>query len=571
MSGSADPISESPAPPDGPSGTVAPAPGRRARAGARGSPPRTLMDVALIAQRSRLPQMAAALSYRTVFGLIPVIVLGLVVIKAFASERDMTALVERFLDFSGLSEIYVRPAPEPGTSMPGVTFFNGMPLLLDPSAAQDAGAPTAPPAGAMAGPAADPEAAERLDEWINSIVSRVGQVKFVTIGWIGLAMLIYAGISMLVEIERAFNQIYRVPLGRSWVRRLTQYWTMLTLGTFFLVATFSVGEWFKVKVAELAQSRAFIGERWFTVGVVGYATTVLISTMLLLLAYTVIPNTRVRLRAALSGAFLAAVVWEAGKWGFTQYLHFSTNYSQLYGSIALIPLFLLWIYVTWVVVLLGLTIAYHLQHGWNQRALVSEPVPELSIVDPAAILTLTGALARRFVQRQSSAPADLARECSIPEPIVARMLGRLAQSGLVHRVTRDGREAGYTLACPPERIPAEEVLRVGRSMASIPAGSVPLAGGLDRAREEVLRGLTIAFLVGDGPPAPLAPVRPALIQPARPDQPGRGSAPSARPAPSIPDRRAETPTVAERREIGARADGAALESGAPATSAPRAP
>ncbi|HWQ28598.1 MAG TPA: YhjD/YihY/BrkB family envelope integrity protein, partial [Dehalococcoidia bacterium] len=143
------------------------------------------------------------------------------------------------------------------------------------------------------------------------------------------------------------------PAGRSWARRITQYWTLLTLGTILLFTTFYVGEKFKSWAADVGESTGLMGRGPVALAVIGYSVTVVISTLLLLLAYLTVPNTKVRWRPALVGAFVAAVLWEAGKWGFTQYLRYSAAYERIYGSIALIPLFLLWVYLTWLIVLLG--------------------------------------------------------------------------------------------------------------------------------------------------------------------------------------------------------------------------
>src|SRR5262249_6220086 len=160
-----------------------------------------------------------------------------------------------------------------------------------------------------------------------------------------------------------FNQIYRVPLGRSWARRIVNYWSLLTLGALGLGTSFVMTEWISRKIAYITENVVHGESSTILLGLVGYLLTVTVSTVMFLLVYTVVPNTRVKVGPALSGAAVAAVVWEASKWAFTQYLKFSTGYAKLYGSIALIPLFLLWVYVTWCIVLFGLNVAYYLQHG----------------------------------------------------------------------------------------------------------------------------------------------------------------------------------------------------------------
>ncbi len=391
------------------------------------------------AQRSRLPQMAAALAYRTVFGLIPVFVVSLVALKVFfANDKSaLTDLVNKLLKVSGLSEIVVK---------------------------EEAMGPPVPTEGVTSVVPADTSAASAtVDQWIRDLVNKVSEINFAAVGWVSLAALIYAAVSMLVEIERSFNQVYRVPVGRSWVRRVTQYWTMMTLGTLGLAATFVVGEKFNVWLADTI--------KWGSGGtvflaVVGYLTTVSITTSMFLLAYTVIPNTRVKIGPAIAGAFLAAFLWESGKWGLSQYVRHSTGYSMLYGSLALLPLFLVWVYATWAIVLWGLNFAYYLQYGrYAAKAQPTEPVAPV-IIDPASILAVTAGVAKRFECGKPTEPRDLCAEVGIPEGIIRQMLERLAAAGVVIPVRSEESANGqFTLARPPDRISAVDVLKVGEDLA----------------------------------------------------------------------------------------------------------
>ena len=156
----------------------------------------------------------------------------------------------------------------------------------------------------------------------------------------------------------------RVHRGRGWFTKFTTYWTVVTLGVIFLLATFYVGDRFTSLVGQISGSSG-IGAGGVLVTIAGFIVTVCISTLLFVSMYTIVPNTRVSVRAALAGGIFAAILWEASKWGFTEYLRYSAGYSRMYGSVALLPLFMLWIYVTWLVVLFGLQISYTMQR-WSE-------------------------------------------------------------------------------------------------------------------------------------------------------------------------------------------------------------
>jgi YihY family inner membrane protein len=482
-----------------------------------------------------MARMAAALSYRTIFGLIPVLVLALVVLGAFSTDRDVADLVQRLLEFTGISRIVV------GDSSAEVTFLAADAAWRDwarwffaeiarpegPGQVVWVSTPGDRP-GVMS-EALAAAAGSRVDVWIADLVQNVRRIPLGTIGFVGLATLVYAAISLMVEIEKCFNQIYHAAEGRTWIRRVTQYWTLLTLGSLLLFASFYVGESLRslaLRLGELDHVVSGLGSGAITG--VGFAVTVLISAVLFVIVYTTMPNTRVSIGAAVIGAVVAALLWETGKWGFTQYLRYSANYARFYGSIALIPLFLLWVYVTWMIVLLGLSIAHAIQthrvvrrHGLSAlRWFMPDPgLPaRASLIDPDAILAVAAAVAERFADRLPSEPGDVAERTGLDEPIVADMLERLAGAGLLLRVVGGGAEQtqAYVLAGPPDTIRAADVVAVGRAMNEGRQADAPAArrvlGEIERAKAAAFDGRTLADFLDA--PARLAPATSAAARPA---------------------------------------------------------
>lgn len=459
----------------------------------------TVRSAAADAQKSRLPQMAAALSYRTIFGLLPVIIVALVAVKYFASEEHVRMAVEKSLEYSGLSAIAVSPETM-------ADWHEGM-MGPPPPPAEDPG--EAPAAvlpndgegeeGAVAAkPNNGPPAA--VDKWITDLIERVNSVSLKAIGLAGAVMLIYAAMAMLVEVERAFNQIYRVPRGRSWIRRIMQYWTLLTLGPLALIATFYVGQQFMSQAQDLAERQGVkLGSGTWTMTAIGYSTTVAISTCFFCIAYLSVPNTKVRLRPALVGALSAALLWEAGKWGFTQYLRHSAGTAQLYGALALLPLFLLWVYFTWLIVLFGLQIAYELQHGRAKTR--AQPISDMgpTLVDPAAALVVLSAIARGFESGKSLDAPALTVATSLPEPVIRMVVGRLAERGMLHRLENgsDEAEPSYALARSPSSIRAAEVLELGYELAGSTETDEAIQR-LHRAQIDSLGDQTLGSLTGTG-------------------------------------------------------------------------
>lgn len=468
------------------------------RVGRRPGLPRQFVHVLQVTfvglRKSQLPRMSAALAYRTIFGLIPVLVIGVIVLAAFSSEDEVRTFLHKTLSFAGLDKVSF----EDGEITDEAAFF------------------------------AQPPGPVGVEGWITGIIDRGRTLNFGAVGAVGALTLIYAALSMLVEIEKSFNQIYNAPEGRSWARRVTQYWTLMTLGVIFLVLSFAIQEK-TLDFVKRGASLGFLSDASQIILTVGqFVATAAISTLALFIIYTVIPNTRVRFVPALVGALFAAIAWETGKRGFSEYIRFSAGYSKLYGSIALIPLFLLWIYVTWMIVLLGLQIAHSLQlyrvataKGIDDSVLQTlglvkdtRPARRTRIVDSAVILGVMQGVSEKFAKGKSVDASRIAVDVGLDETVAAEMLDSLAGAGFLHRVTDADREGSYTLSRPPEAIPLGDIIAVGESLVAAEHGMLsPVIADLARQRNLWLVGRTLADIVpkpaavgtnvsASGPPSP---------------------------------------------------------------------
>lgn len=504
-----------------------------------------IRTVAADAQRSRLPQMAAALSYRTVFGLLPVLAIGLWILHRLLTPDDLARLIDRGITLLGLKSIVVDEGPA-AAAPAGASWFAGpvMPGALAPSA-------TAADAAAIAASGR----LESLEHWVRAFVERINEISFKAIGLVGIVMLIYAGISMVVEVERAFNQIYRVPRGRSWMRRAINYWALLTLGPICLFATFFIGVRLNTWVAGLAGHGAAGDLLASAVATVGVASQFLISTLLLVVVYQVVPNTRVRFWPSLTGAVIAAALFEGSKYAFGLYVQYSAgvSFGRLYGSLALIPLFLLWVYFIWLITLFGLQLAYQLQHGRARTHAQPNSEGGPALVEPTSALVIMRTLARSFADGVALDAPAIAQRTRLADPIVRAVLARVAERGFVHRIdspdTPGGRGGGveptYSLARPPAAITVAELLVIGHDLAGGGgAADDPViarlrqaqvaAAGRETLADVTAVGATVPAGAASHPPRPQdGPLSPALLRP-RPEAAGRAGTGETGGVPPVP-------------------------------------
>jgi membrane protein len=369
-------------------------------------------------------QMAAALTYRTIFGLVPLLMVSMLAFRMFG---DMEA-AGRHLQSAAYA------------------FFN---YQVDP---------TRPEAAAFK---------QSLDERVLDVMRSVSGLSFEAIGAVGALLLIWAALGLLVSLENASNRIYRAPHGRRWSMRVGIYWTVLTLGPILLLLVLYAAEFWLGR----AEALPVVGPFFALLGEFGGLFGSFLSFTLL---YKLMPNTHVRWRPALWGAFVAAVMTEASKWAFGLYVSQALPYMKLYGAIGLVPLFLFWLYLNWLIVLFGLEIAYTLQAMKGRVFEQREGRGALTSADPQWLIPLMVVLARRSLQGGPVSRQELAEDLELRLDAVNELLERLEAEGLVLQVSQQGDDVGLALATGPERIPLARLLELAaRATVGTPARGGP--------------------------------------------------------------------------------------------------
>jgi membrane protein len=374
---------------------------------------------------------AAALTYKTLFSLLPIFVLSLLLLSTISSAGGGTALdatLEQFFfkQFS-LDKLQVaRTHPAPTDT--------------GPSTQENA-----------------PTEQTSVQEVVAPIIkSAKDAVTNPATGLVAFAILLYGSISLMIVIEGSFNLIYGAVKPRSWPRRIMLYWCVLTLGPVGVAASLVFGR----SAYETASSLA---GGWVLLPL-NILAGFLFSWFLVLLMYKLIPDTRVNWKSALLGSFIAAVLWEGGKYGFGVYVRRALPHSW-YGSLAVIPLFMLWIYLTWCAILLGLQSAYlHQFFPLLRRRFFFSRLGATMISDIHWVLSLGVLLYQRFAEGKGLHAQEAAELLMLPNSTAGQLLEGLQIAGIVHTTKTDL----YALARPPEKITAHDLLLAARAICHAP-------------------------------------------------------------------------------------------------------
>ena len=280
------------------------------------------------------------------------------------------------------------------------------------------------------------------------------------LGLIGFLFLVLASILLLDNIESNFNQIWHVTTRRKFIAKITSYTSVLVFGTLLLGTSITISARIK---AMLFRDIPFDPGTLEKLGT--WFFPLFFTFLAFWLMYLVIPFTRVKIKSALVGAVFGSILWELGKNFFATSVGTSVRYSTIYGSLAVIPIFLIWLYITWIIVLLGLEIAFTHQHF---AALVrSKAAGERDECDRVPTgLQLFLLVAKRFHEGKDPPTADeLSRRFLVATGSVDSHLERLEAAGLVRRVAIGNGDEGVV----PARSLAE--VRVAQVIAAfIPMG-----------------------------------------------------------------------------------------------------
>lgn len=305
------------------------------------------------------------------------------------------------------------------------------------------------------------------------IIQFVENMKVGVLGSIGLALLIYTVVSLIHKIESAFNYIWHISGTRGFVQRFSDYLSVLLVGPVLVFAA--------IGITASAMSTALM-HRLLAIeplGTLFVSLSKLVPLMLVIGAFTFVyvfvPNTRVRLGAALAGGIVGGLLWQLSGWAFASFVVDSTNYTAIYSSFAILIMFLIWLYLSWLILLIGAALSFYLQHPEHIRR--DRDGHPLSARERERLALLSAVvIAREYRADRPPWTVDaLAEHCRAPAEALAEVLDALQRARIL-LPTCAQESPGYVPARAPDTITAAQVLQAVRCHGSVvPAGLVERA------------------------------------------------------------------------------------------------
>lgn len=348
--------------------------------------------------------------------------------------------------------------------------------------------------------ALEPLGPEKSTEVAERIIQFVDNVSIGVLGGIGLAFLLYTVVTLMQKIEGAFNRIWHVTQERSMARRFSDYLSVVLIGPVLVFS--ALGATATITATPLIRQIAALEPIGTLIAVAAsllpYALVVAAFTFI----YVFMPNTRVRLRSALVGGVAAGLLWSLASFIFTWFIADSANYAAIYSAFATLIVFMIWLYMNWLILLVGGTIAFYHQNPdyvTPQNAILGLS----NRLKERIALTVAMLIGRSYDDGgQGWTLERLAKRLKVPRDVVAVVLDALERAGLMRRTA--GKPPFYLPGRPLDRMPVKAVLDAVRTAEE---GPLVLAGHatdpvveqlehlLDDAIAEALRQRTIKDLM----------------------------------------------------------------------------
>ena len=345
-----------------------------------------------------------------------------------------------------------------------------------------------------------PQVGTAVQEYLERFVANTGRLTAV-----GLVGLVVTAVLLLATIEGAFNGIWRVRESRPWLVRLLSFWAILTLTPVMFAASLSITIQFvrgSQLGTELVGALPFVGFLPVLFEFIGFTAL-----------YWIIPNRPVQARDAVAGGLIAAIMFELSKAGFAVYLTAFPVYETIYGAVSTVPIFLVWLYVAWSIVLVGALVAAALP-DWRAGRLIGGDLWAMSpaqriILGFAVVRQLAGAARLGVGMKRKT----LLRRLPVASAMLEDMLGRLKDARFVERAANDA----WLLSRDPSAATLHDlVVALGAGLRGTrvaatdrPAHERRVAELLRAAEEGQKTALNVALaeLIADPDDRPASPVR----------------------------------------------------------------
>ena len=292
----------------------------------------------------------------------------------------------------------------------------------------------------------------------SNIIGFVDNIQVGLLGTLGIALLFYSVISLLTKIEEAFNYTWRINKTRTLAERFSSYLSVLMIGPVLVFA--AIGTTASLLNSSVTQSLTSIESFGFALEFI----TKLVPYLLIILAFTFVyifvPNQKVRILPALTGGIAAGVLWQSVGWVYAFVITQSSSKTAIYASFAILFFFMIWLYLNWLILLVGSSIAFYRQHPEHITTRDQTHIANNRQREHIALNVLF-IIAENFYKKKPALNVEMLSQilkCS--KSVIEYAIDNFEQSGIL--VQTDNSNSTYLPAVPLENLSVIDVYTIIR-------------------------------------------------------------------------------------------------------------
>lgn len=291
------------------------------------------------------------------------------------------------------------------------------------------------------------------------ILEFVEKMKVGVLGSVGLALLIYTVISVMQKIERALNHIWRVKKPRGLAERFSDYISVLLIGPLFIVISMGISA--SAMNASLVKSLSTIPAIGLLIQLSVLVVPFLLSVFAFAFIYIYIPNTKVQIRPAIIGAVVASLLWKGAGWVFATFVVTSTKYAAVYSAFATLIFFMIWLYLTWLILMIGSTVSFYYQHAQYLSRQHDDNKLSSRVKEKLGLFVMQLISLNFYNERPAWTLEQLAGEAKVPGEAMNDVVSCLEDNGLL--VKSSGENPTFIPGKPLDITPVSDILSAIRS------------------------------------------------------------------------------------------------------------
>ena len=326
-----------------------------------------------------------------------------------------------------------------------------------------------------------------LNQIINFANSLLQQTQGGLIAGVGLLVLFWAVLKVLGHIERAFNDIWQIKESRSWIRKFSDYLAIMLIAPIFILMSGSITVFIKAQVSQITQKVSYLDVLNPFIYFLFESMPYILIWILFTILYIIMPNTKVSLKAGLLGGVVAGTLYQIAQWAYITFQISAAQINAIYGSLAALPLFLIWLQISWWIVLFGAELSFA-----SQNVDTYEFEPDSHKVSPGFRKLLTLQVVHLLINKFQNGDkpltdSQISDKLQMPIRLVHRILSELVESSLVSEIkTKTDKEFAYQPARDINQLTIQSVLQAldHQGIEDIPVAQTEEYQALSQALQE---------------------------------------------------------------------------------------